>query len=137
MHALHKILAAHARPERASVTPGEFLEIEPDVFGVIVALNATEAKRLAADLEELGVDELPLKDRIYAVSDHAGPTPSIALAAAHQAWRSFFKSRGIRIFDAGAGISHLILPIGHEWPVTRFLTLIYASLPMKRQGFAL
>jgi 3-isopropylmalate/(R)-2-methylmalate dehydratase large subunit len=109
MHALHKILAEHARPRRSSVTPGEFLEIEPDVFGVIVALNATEAKRLAADLQELGVDELPLKDRICAVSDHAGPTPSVALAAAHQAWRSFFRSRGIRIFDAGAGISHLIL----------------------------
>ena len=109
MHALHKILAEHARPRRSTVTPGEFLEIEPDVFGVIVALNATEAKRLAQDLEELGVDELPIKDRIYAVSDHAGPTPSVALAAAHQAWRSFFKSRGIRIFDAGAGISHLIL----------------------------
>jgi 3-isopropylmalate/(R)-2-methylmalate dehydratase large subunit len=109
MHALHKILAEHARPRRATVAPGEFLEIEPDVFGVIVALNATEAKRLEADLDELSVNELPLRDRIYAVSDHAGPTPSIALAAAHQAWRSFFKSRGIRIFDAGAGISHLIL----------------------------
>ncbi len=115
MHALHKILADHARPQRASVTPGEFLEIEPDVFGVIVALNATEAKRLpptrgARRASSRGrVDELPLRDRIYAVSDHAGPTPSVALAAAHQAWRSFFKSRGIRIFDAGAGISHLIL----------------------------
>ena len=109
MHALHKILAEHARPRRSAVTPGEFLEIEPDVFGVIVAINAIEVKRLAEDLEELGVDELPLKERIYAVSDHAGPTPSVALAAAHQAWRSFFKSRGIRIFDAGAGISHLVL----------------------------
>lgn len=109
MHALHKILAASARPERSTVTPGEFLEIEPDVFGVIVALNATEAKRLSEDLEELGVRVLPLKDRIYAVADHAGPTPTIALAAAHKAWRDFFKSHGIRTFDPGAGVSHLVL----------------------------
>ena len=39
MHALHKILANVARPQRNSVTPGEFLEIEPDIFGVIVAVN--------------------------------------------------------------------------------------------------
>ena len=109
MHALHKILAEHARPQRSTVAPGEFLEIEPDVFGVIVALNATEAKLLAADLEELGVRTLPLRDRIYAVSDHAGPTPTIALAAAHKQWRDFFKAHGIRIFDAGAGVSHLVL----------------------------
>jgi homoaconitate hydratase family protein len=109
MHALHKILAEASRPKRSTITPGEFLEIEPDVFGVIIALNATEAKRLTADLEELGVTDLPLKDRIYAVSDHAGPSPTAALAVAHKAWREFFKAHGIRIFDAGAGISHLVL----------------------------
>jgi hypothetical protein len=50
MHALHKILANCARPQRASVIAGEFLEIEPDVFGVIVGVNGAEAKRLVADL---------------------------------------------------------------------------------------
>lgn len=109
MHALHKILARSARPQRSSAEPGEFLEIEPDVFGVIVALNSAEAKRLAADLDELGVRELPLRDRIYAVSDHAGPSPTVALAAAHKGWREFFRKHGIRIFDPGAGISHLVL----------------------------
>ena len=109
MHALHKILAESARPKRSMVTPGEFLEIEPDVFGVILAINATEAKRLAADLEELGVGTLPLKDRIYAVSDHAGPTPTVTMAVAHKQWREFFKAHGIKSFDAGAGVSHLVL----------------------------
>ena len=52
----------HARPAqdpgelrptaKAKVTPGEFLEIEPDIFGVIVGVNGAEAKRLAADLED-------------------------------------------------------------------------------------
>lgn len=109
MHALHKILANSARPQRASVTPGEFLEIEPDVFAVILAINATEVARLTADLAELGVKTLPLRDCIYAVADHAAPAPTAALAAAQKKWREFFRANGIRVFDGGAGISHLIL----------------------------
>lgn len=109
MHALHRILADKARPRRASVTPGEFLEVEPDVFGVIVGVNGTEAKRMAADLDELGIKDVPLRDRIYAVADHAAPAPTLALAEAQKAWRDFFRSRGIRMFDGGAGVSHLVL----------------------------
>jgi len=109
MHALHKILAKCARPQRKSVAPGEFLEVEPDVFGVIVGVNGTEAKRLAADLEELGITDLPLRERIFAVSDHASPAPTVAIAAAQKLWREFFKAHGIRTFDGGAGVSHLVL----------------------------
>ena len=110
MHALHKILANCARPERDHVSPGEFLEVEPDVFGVIVAINAVEAKRLVADLEELGVRDLPLKDRIYAVSDHASPAPTVQIAAAQKLWRDFFRAHGVKVIDGGAGVSHLVLP---------------------------
>lgn len=109
MHALHKILARCARPPRKSVSPGEFLEIEPDVFGVIVGVNGTEAKRLAADLEELGIKDLPIRERIFAVSDHASPAPTVAIAAAQKLWREFFKAHGVRTFDGGAGVSHLVL----------------------------
>ncbi|MPZ44938.1 MAG: homoaconitate hydratase family protein [Betaproteobacteria bacterium] len=109
MHALHKILANCARPEQASVAPGDFLEIEPDVFGVIVGVNGAEAKRLAADLEELGIRELPLKDRIVAVADHASPAPTVAIAGSQKLWRDFFRAHGIRTFDGGAGVSHLVL----------------------------
>lgn len=109
MHALHKILANCARPQRATVEQGEFLEIEPDVFGVIVGVNGSEAKRMTADLEELGIKEVPLKDRIYAVADHASPAPTVAIAASQKLWREFFKAHGIRTFDGGAGVSHLVL----------------------------
>jgi len=109
MHALHKILANCARPQRRTVEPGEFLEVEPDVFGVIVGVNGSEAKRLTADLEELGIKDLPLKDRIYAVADHASPAPTVAIAASQKLWREFFKTHGIRAFDGGAGVSHLVL----------------------------
>ena len=109
MHALHKILADKARPERKAVTAGEFLEIEPDVYSAVVGVNAGEARRLAADLAELGIGELPLRDRIYANSDHASPAPTVAFAASQKAWRDFYRSYGVRIFDGGAGVSHLVM----------------------------
>ncbi|HZN26095.1 MAG TPA: aconitase/3-isopropylmalate dehydratase large subunit family protein [Burkholderiales bacterium] len=109
MHALHKILARCGRPQREHVEPGEFLEVEPDVFGVIVAINGTEAKRMAADLAELGITELPLKNRIYAVADHASPAPTVVIAQAQKLWRDFFREHGVRVFDGGAGVSHLVL----------------------------
>ena len=60
MHALHKILIEHAHPKIPSVMPGEFLEIEPDVFAVSIHYNGQDADSLKADLAELGVKEPPL-----------------------------------------------------------------------------
>ena len=110
MHALHKILMGHARPIRDSVTPGEFLEIEPDVFAVSVTPNAEAVDRLEADLAELGVTEFPLNGHIFAFLDHDAPAPSAAAAAGQKRWLGFFRSHGIAVTDGGAGISHLIFP---------------------------
>ena len=108
-HALHKIIANCARPKSGKVTPGTFVEIEPDVFSVILSPNGSDAKKLMADLEELGVKDLPLKDRIFAVSDHASPAPTMQLAASQKLWRDFYRDKGVRVFDGGAGVSHLVL----------------------------
>ena len=110
MHALHKILMEHAKPKRMSVMPGEFLEIEPDVFAVGVGLNPEDLGQLETDLAELGVKEFPLRDKIFAFLDHGAPAPSAGIAAAHKRWLEFFRARGITVTDGGAGISHLILP---------------------------
>lgn len=109
LHALQKMLANRCRPARGTVEPGELVEIEPDLFSVIVGVNASDAKKLVADLEELGVTELPLKDSIVASSDHAAPAPTVLHATAHKLWRDFFRSRGIRYFDGGRGVSHLVM----------------------------
>jgi hypothetical protein len=45
LHALQKILSEDAHPKPASVTPGEFLEIEPDVFAFGVSFNTEEVDR--------------------------------------------------------------------------------------------
>ena len=109
MHALHKIITNCARPKSSTVTPGSFVEIEPDVFSVILSPNGSDAKKLMADLDELGVKELPLKERIFAVSDHASPAPTMQLAASQKLWCDFYRSHGVRVFDGGAGVSHLVL----------------------------
>ena len=109
LHALHKILAEHSHPKRASVELDELLEIEPDVFAVAVGFNHGEVERLEAELAELGVKEFPIKDRIFAFLDHGAPAPSAGLAAAQKRWMEFFRSRGIAVADGGAGISHLIM----------------------------
>lgn len=110
MHALHKIIIDHAHPKCAAVTAGEFLEIEPDVFGVSIHYNGEEADRIKADLSDLGVTKLPLQDRIFAFLDHGAPAPSPAFAAGQKRWRDFLRSHGIGATDGGAGIAHLIMP---------------------------
>ncbi len=109
LHALQKILGAHAHPQRTAVTPGEYLEIEPDVFAFGISYNAEEAARFEADLAELGVRDFPLRERIFAFQDHGSPAPTPAFAAGQKRWREVFRSRGIPVTDPGAGISHLIM----------------------------
>ena len=81
LHALQKILREHAHPKPATVAPGEYLEIEPDVFAFGVSYNAEEVDRFEADLAELGVKDFPLKERMFVFHDHAAPAPSAAFAA--------------------------------------------------------
>ena len=109
MHALQKMIAARARPARASAGAGEYLEIEPDIFSVIVSFNATEARNLTANLADLGVKNLPIKHKIIAFSDHGSPAPSAAAAEGHKLWRDFYRAHGVEVVDGGAGISHLVL----------------------------
>jgi 3-isopropylmalate dehydratase large subunit len=109
MHALQKIIAARSKPQRAHADAGEYLEIEPDIFSVIVSFNATEARHLVANLADLGVKNLPIKHKIIAFSDHGSPAPSAAAAEGHKLWRDFYRAHGVEVIDGGAGISHLVL----------------------------
>jgi 3-isopropylmalate/(R)-2-methylmalate dehydratase large subunit len=109
MHALQKMIAARAKPARSGVAAGEFIEIEPDIFSVIVSFNATEARNLVANLNDLGVKNLPIKHKIIAFSDHGSPAPSANAAEGHKLWRDFYRAHGVNVIDGGAGVSHLVL----------------------------
>ena len=93
MHALQKMIAARAKPARSDVAAGEFIEIEPDLFSVIVSFNATEARNLVANLNDLGVKNLPIKHKIIAFSDHGSPAPSANAAEGHKLWREFYRAQ--------------------------------------------
>lgn len=108
-HALQKMLAAHAVPPLSHVKAGDFLEIEPDVFGFTIAGNAEEVDGVEADLSYLGVGRLPLKDKLFPVLTHATPAPNATVAAGHKRWREFFRSQDVPMQDGGAGIHHLLL----------------------------
>ncbi len=110
MHALYKILMEHAHPRRSSVSAGEYLEIEPDVFAVGIAYNQEEVNRLEENLGKLRIKDFPLGDRIFAFLDHAAPAPTPNYAAGQKRWREFLKPHGVAAADGGAGISHLIMP---------------------------
>jgi homoaconitate hydratase family protein len=110
MHALHKIIAAHATGEPADVRPGAIVEAVPDVFAIGVERNGDEIEAIEADLMDLGVSDLPLTDRIVAFFDHAAPAPFPAAAVGQKKWIQFFRKHGIPVADPGAGVSHLILP---------------------------
>mgnify|MGYP003348131613 CR=1 FL=1 len=96
MHALHKILARHALPQRTEVTPGEYLQLVPDIFAFGISYNAEEANKFEATLKDLGVKQFPLRDRIFAFIDHGGPAPSPAFAAGQKRWRE-----GIESYEIG------------------------------------
>lgn len=110
MHAVHKLLAEHARPQRSSVDVGEVIEVELDVVALGVGRNAREVARLEDDLAELGVTALANQDRIVVYFDHAAPAPFPEAAAGQKAWHDFFRKRGIPVADPGSGIAHLTLP---------------------------
>lgn len=107
---MHKILIEHAHPRPTTVTPGEYLEIEPDLFAIGIQRNPEEADKLVANLEMLGVHELPMKGRIFGFFDHASPAPFVGVAAGQKRWHEVLRSYGIPITDSGAGIAHLIIP---------------------------
>lgn len=109
MHALHKLLAAHAHPRPGRVKPGDYLEVEPDIFAFTIAGNAEEVDMLQADLADIGVQRLPLKDKLVPVLTHATPAPNAAVAAGQKRWREFFRSHGVPMQDGGAGIHHLVV----------------------------
>jgi 3-isopropylmalate/(R)-2-methylmalate dehydratase large subunit len=72
---------------------------------------------LAMDqLAEMGAERVWDRDRYIIVLDHY-PSPTQAVASTHTKLRSFAREQGIRLYDVGDGISHVVLPEkGHIAP---------------------
>ncbi len=72
---------------------------------------------LAMDLlQEMGATRVWDKDRYVLVLDHY-PSPNEAVAGSHSRLRAFAREQGVRLYDVGDGISHVVLPEqGHIAP---------------------
>ena len=87
-----KVLAAHAGA--SSVKPGQYVWCKVD---------ATSGHRLA-DLEDLGVDKVWDKDKVFMADDHQAPPPTIAAANKVQNLRRLIKKYDItNFFEYGRG----------------------------------
>jgi 3-isopropylmalate/(R)-2-methylmalate dehydratase large subunit len=72
---------------------------------------------LAMDLLlEMGATRVWDRDRYILVLDHY-PSPNEAVASSHTRLREFAREQGVRLYDVGDGISHVVLPEqGHIVP---------------------
>lgn len=100
-----KILAAHSG--RASVAPGEFVNVSVDV----VLANDITGPLSINEFERLGVSRVFDPQKIVMVQDHFIPNKDIPSAIQAKALREFSRKHGVVYYEAGrAGIEHVLLP---------------------------
>jgi 3-isopropylmalate/(R)-2-methylmalate dehydratase large subunit len=111
MHALEKIIAAHAG--RESVEVGEIVNVTPDY----IMLNDRGAARARALLKEMGADRVFDPEQVVVVFDHHYPAIREQDAEAQKITRGWIKEQAISKFHAGEGIGHVIFPEkGYAYP---------------------
>ena len=111
MHALAKIIAAHAGVDAVEV--GEIVNVTPDY----IMLNDRGAARARALLREMGADKVFDPERIVVVFDHHYPPIRQQDSEAQKLTRDWIIEQGIRKFHAGEGIGHVLFPEkGYSFP---------------------
>ncbi|MCS7110623.1 MAG: 3-isopropylmalate dehydratase large subunit [Ignisphaera sp.] len=95
-----------SRSLQKDVSPGEIAIVKVDV---VYAQDGTAPLIIDVIENELGMGKLAAADRSYLFIDHLAPAPHIAAASAHKRMRRFAEKYGVRLFDAGYGISHQVV----------------------------
>jgi 3-isopropylmalate/(R)-2-methylmalate dehydratase large subunit len=103
--ATEQIFSAHAGRE---VRAGDFLIADVDV---VMAQDGNAPLAIELLENEFGsADILQPADRVVLVIDHCAPAPNEGAARMQAIMRRFAEKNGVRLFDIGEGISHLVLP---------------------------
>jgi 3-isopropylmalate/(R)-2-methylmalate dehydratase large subunit len=98
------ILAAHSG--KKSVTPGEFINVRPDV----ILSNDITAPIAIKEFKKLGVKKVFDPSKIVMVPDHFVPNKDIASAEQAKMLREFSREQGNMYFECGQmGIEHVLL----------------------------
>jgi 3-isopropylmalate/(R)-2-methylmalate dehydratase large subunit len=109
--AVEKIIAAHAGH---AVQAGDLTIASVDL---VMATDGNAPLALRLLREELGAPVEFDGRHIVLVVDHCGPSPNEGAANLQQVMRRFARDAGARLYDAGEGISHVLLPEqGHALP---------------------
>ena len=65
----------------------------------------------------LGRKEVFDKSKFCMTIDHSSPSPSQEISAVHRKMRNFARDTGVKLYDVGCGISHVIIPeLGYAIP---------------------
>ncbi|MCL1886044.1 MAG: 3-isopropylmalate dehydratase large subunit [Dehalococcoidia bacterium] len=100
-----RILAAHCG--KASVAPGDFISVRPDV----ILSNDVTAPIAIKEFRKLGVKKVFDASKIVMVPDHFVPNKDIASAEQVKMLREFAREQGTIYFECGQmGIEHVLLP---------------------------
>jgi 3-isopropylmalate/(R)-2-methylmalate dehydratase large subunit len=91
---------------KTKVSAGDFVVADVDV---VFAHDGTSLLAIES-MNELGIRKVFNPDKVVFFIDHASPSPSFTISNIHLAMRKFAKEQGIRLFDAGSGICHQVLP---------------------------
>lgn len=98
------IFSAHAG---RAVKAGEFCVVDVDL---VMATDGNGPLAIRILKEELGANTVFDPDRIVLVIDHCGPSPGEGAANLQKGMFAFARQTGARIFGAGEGVSHVLLP---------------------------
>lgn len=104
-----------SRKSGTDARAGQIVLAEPDF---LFAHDGNRPLAIEA-FAELGGRTVKHPERMALVIDHASPPPTAAAAGLHIAMRAFARAQGIRLYDVGSGVCHLVVTEhGHITPGT-------------------
>ncbi|MCE4610588.1 MAG: 3-isopropylmalate dehydratase large subunit [Desulfurococcales archaeon] len=86
-------------------SPGEHVVVDVD----LVYLHDGTFTLALEVLRRLGAERVFDRRKVLLFIDHAAPAPHLAAATTHLAMRRFARKHGVKLYDAGAGISHQVV----------------------------
>ncbi|HEY7417745.1 MAG TPA: 3-isopropylmalate dehydratase large subunit [Ktedonobacteraceae bacterium] len=109
--AVEKIISAHAE---TTVRAGDLAIVTVDL---VMAQDGNAPLAIRTLREELHAQRIYEPEKVVLVIDHCGPSPDEGSANLQRLMRTFAMEYGATIYDAGEGISHVLLPeLGYAQP---------------------
>lgn len=95
-----------------NVYPGEIVIVAPD----LIFLHDDSRPHPINLIRDLGEENIARPEQVVIVLDHS-PSHTASVAGVHQMIREYADQQGIRLYEIGSGIAHLVLPEnGHIRP---------------------